>query len=304
MDAALNVHKPAGLTSHDVVDQIRRWAGQRRVGHGGTLDPQATGVLLLGLGAATRLLEYVHALTKTYRAEFTFGLVTSTQDVWGETLEERDAATLTAAQVEAALAGFRGEIEQTPPMVSAVRVDGERLYRRARRGEEVNRPARRIQVEQFDLLDFHRGERPVATARIVCSSGTYVRTLGHDLGQASGCGAAMSALVREAVGPFRLTTAAPLDELLAQLPENSPWLLPPGELAVALPVWPISAEERGRLCFGRAITAANAEAGRLYRAMDAEGRLIAIVRSEAAAEGVRLAPEKVLATPHAATARA
>ena len=152
MDGVLVVDKPAGMTSHDAVDEVRHRLGTRRVGHAGTLDPDATGVLVMGVGRATRLLAYAQAAAKRYRAEVAFGVETTTQDASGEVVARADAGWLSRAEVEAALPAFRGAIEQVPPMVSAVKVGGERLYRKARRGEEVARAPRRVTVHALELV--------------------------------------------------------------------------------------------------------------------------------------------------------
>ena len=304
MDGALNIHKPAGMTSHDVVAITRRLAGTRRIGHGGTLDPNTTGVLVLGLGVGTRLLEYLKPLEKTYRAEVRFGLTTSTQDIWGETVERSDARGLTREAVEEALGRFRGEIEQVPPMVSAVSVGGERLYKLARRGETVERAPRPVTVTELALEDFTSGEEPTSTLLVRCSGGTYIRTLVHDLGQALGCGAAMSGLVRLAVGPFRLEEAAPFDELRAEPDKLNKWLLPVGALVTHLPAVELTEEERLAVGFGRAVPAgADQIPGELVRLLGPGGELLGLARVAEGEGGLILAPKKMLVTSDAAHSR-
>ncbi|MGI9023216.1 MAG: tRNA pseudouridine(55) synthase TruB [Acidimicrobiales bacterium] len=213
------VDKPAGMTSHDVVGRCRRVFGQRQVGHGGTLDPSATGVLLVGLGAATRLLRFVAVLTKSYEAEVVLGVETSTLDADGETVATHDMSGVTVEAVRAATVGLVGEIDQVPPMVSAVRVGGRRLYELAREGAEVERAGRRVVVHRFDVEPGAAtppsgplGPGPsVFRVSVDCSSGTYVRSLAADLGSALGGGAHLRALRRTAVGPFTLARATPLD---------------------------------------------------------------------------------------------
>jgi tRNA pseudouridine55 synthase len=207
----LVVDKPPGMTSHDVVARARRALGERRVGHAGTLDPPATGVLLLGVGRGTRLLRFCEAYDKEYVAEVAFGVTTSTQDAEGEVLEERDATGIGVDAVKKALEGFRGEIEQVPPMVSAIKVGGEPLYRKARRGEEIERAPRRVVVHDLTLESFVPGERARATLRVRCSKGTYVRTLAADLGEALGAGAHVATLRRTRIGPFDVDGAISLD---------------------------------------------------------------------------------------------
>lgn len=212
-DGILVVDKPAGMTSHDVVDAVRAATGRSKVGHTGTLDPDATGVLVVCIGRATRLVRFLQAGAKTYASAVTFGLTTTTQDSSGEIVDERDSSELDRAAVRAALADFRGPIEQVPPMVSAVRVDGERLHEKARRGETVEREPRSVVVERLALEEFTPGRRARARLVVTCSSGTYVRTLAHDLGQQLGVGACLSELRRTANGPFDLDEAHSLEQV-------------------------------------------------------------------------------------------
>jgi tRNA pseudouridine55 synthase len=202
VDGILVVDKPAGMTSHDVIAIVRRQLGERRVGHAGTLDPDATGVLVLGVGRATRLLRFIEIHEKEYEADVTFGVETSTQDASGEMISEADASALTRIDVERAAAAMVGEISQVPPMVSAVKVGGERLYRKARRGEEVEREPRRVVVHALDVESFTPGRRASARLRVRCSRGTYVRTLAHDLGNTLGVGGHVATLRRVRVGGF------------------------------------------------------------------------------------------------------
>jgi tRNA pseudouridine55 synthase len=217
------VDKPAGPTSHDVVAQLRRLYGTRRVGHAGTLDPAATGVLLVGVGRATRLLHFLQALPKRYRAEIAFGTTTTTQDATGDPVATR-LCSFSRGELEAAMASLTGTIEQVPPMVSAVRVGGRRLYEAARRGEEVERAPRPVTVYAFELTSFAApapgGAARAATVEVRCSSGTYVRTLAADLGDRLGCGAHLRSLRRLAVGSLGEAEAVPLAELEAMAPER------------------------------------------------------------------------------------
>lgn len=211
-DGVLVVDKPPGMTSHDVVDEVRRRFRTRRVGHAGTLDPGATGVLVCGLGKATRFLSYAQEAPKRYLAGALFGVTTSTQDGSGRVIEERRVVA-SEGDVAALLPGFTGAVQQIPPMVSAVRHQGERLHVKARRGEEVERTPRRVHVYDFGLLEWRAGERPEATFDVRCSAGTYVRTLVHDLGTQLGCGAHLRWLRRTEAGGFTLADATPLDRI-------------------------------------------------------------------------------------------
>ena len=208
-DGVLIVDKPSGMTSHDVVDAIRKRFHTKRVGHAGTLDPDATGVLILGLGKATRFLSYAQASPKRYRTTAVFGVTTSTQDSSGE-IVEKHPVDISEAGVRAAMSSLTGEIEQIPPMVSAVKVGGERLYRKARRGESVERRARPVTIHEFELLSL-TADPPEAALEVLCSGGTYVRTLVHDLGAKLGCGAHLRELRRTFNGGFTDSEAVPLD---------------------------------------------------------------------------------------------
>ena len=206
------VDKPAGWTSHDVVAKLRKVYGQKRVGHAGTLDPDATGVLLVGLGRVTRLLRFLQETDKEYRGTVVFGVATNTLDAAGEVLDERPRP-VTRAQVEDATGGFLGDIAQVPPMVSAIKIGGRRLHELAREGIEIERPARRVHVARFDIEPLP--ELPfVYRAEIDCSSGTYVRSLAADLGRALGGGAHLRALRRTRVGRFSIEEASPLDAIV------------------------------------------------------------------------------------------
>lgn len=213
------VDKPAGLTSHDVVARVRRLAGTTRVGHAGTLDPMATGVLLVGIGRATRLLGHLALHDKDYVATMRLGVTTSTDDAQGEPITRTSADHLTAADVTAAMTAFTGEIEQRPPAVSAIKVDGVRAYTRARSGEDVVLASRRVTVSRFDATAFAPdAELNVldVDAEVTCSSGTYIRALARDVGATLGVGGHLSALRRTRVGAFDLTTARTLAELEAE----------------------------------------------------------------------------------------
>ncbi len=209
-DGLVVVDKAAGWTSHDVVAKLRKIYGQRRVGHAGTLDPDATGVLLVGIGRVTRLLRFLQEAGKSYRGTVVFGVATDTLDASGAVLE-RAAMEITRAQLEAVACAFTGDIEQVPPMVSALKVGGRRLYELARRGEEVERAARPVRIDALEIEEFEPGPYPEATVRVDCSSGTYVRSLASDLGTAlGGCGH-LAVLRRLAIGSFTLDEARPIE---------------------------------------------------------------------------------------------
>ena len=209
----LVVDKPAGMTSHDVVAVVRRALSTRRVGHTGTLDPDATGVLICCVGDATRLVRFLQDSPKTYEAEMVLGLATTTQDAAGEPVLERDASGVDERTLCSVLSRFHGDIEQVPPMVSALKVDGERLHEKARRGETVEREARPVTVHDLVLEDFTPGERATASFLVTCSPGTYVRTIAHDVGAALEVGGSLTSLRRLANGGFTSDEAVPLAEV-------------------------------------------------------------------------------------------
>jgi tRNA pseudouridine55 synthase len=208
------VDKPAAWTSHDVVAKVRKIYRQRRVGHAGTLDPDATGVLLVGLGRATRLLRFLQETGKGYRATIVFGVSTTTLDASGEVVDRRPMP-IDQADIEATVPVFLGEIEQLPPMVSAVKIGGRRLHELARRGEEIERAPRRVRVDRIDVEAFEPGPYPVATVRVECSSGTYVRSLAADIGSRLGGVAHLGELRRLHIGSFTLDEARTLADIEA-----------------------------------------------------------------------------------------
>jgi tRNA pseudouridine55 synthase len=215
----LVVDKPAGLTSHTAVARARRLVGSRRVGHAGTLDPMATGVLVLGVGRGTRLLHYLVGVDKEYEATVRLGAATTTDDAEGEVVRTADADSITEQDVATAVETFVGEIDQVPSAVSAIKVDGKRAYARVRDGEDVSLAPRRVTVSRFDVIDVRRtGDGVDVDVRVACSSGTYVRALARDLGETLGVGGHLTALRRTSVGCFSLDEATALDDLVAPVP--------------------------------------------------------------------------------------
>lgn len=278
-EGLLLIDKPAGMTSHDVVDRVRRSFATRKVGHAGTLDPMATGLLLLGLGRATRLLRYLSGLDKTYEGTGRLGEETDTLDAEGRGVRTAEVH-VTRAALEAAMAALTGEIEQIPPAYSAVKVGGVTLHRAARRGEVVRTPPRNVRVDAFEATSFDGRDFDF---RVACSSGTYVRSLVADTGRALGCGAHLTRLVRTRVGPFALPEAAPLERPGSPLPL---------EAAVAhLPVLRLDEVEAGAAANGRLLGPAGLAGP--YAVLGPEGRLIAVYRDA----GAGAVPEMVLGPP-------
>ena len=212
MDGFLNLNKPVGLTSHDCVARVRRILRTKKVGHGGTLDPLATGVLPIAIGKATRLLPYLPN-DKAYRAVIRFGISTSTDDLEGEILASPGAPTLQLGAIEQAIPGFIGEITQIPPIYSAIQVNGQRLYKLARAGETVEVPARQVQIQSIDLRHWQPGEYSELTVDIVCGGGTYIRSIARDLGVAVGTVATLANLVRTKSCNLELANSISLADL-------------------------------------------------------------------------------------------
>lgn len=224
LEGVLLVDKPTDHTSHDVVARLRGKLKTRRIGHAGTLDPMATGVLVVLVGKATKVSQYLMSLDKEYTGTIVLGKVTNTQDAEGEMLETRPVPPLSEQELKDAMKTFVGDQYQLPPMFSAIKIDGVPLYKKARQGEEVEREPRFVRVSSFDLLRF---ESPEIDFVLRCSKGTYVRTVAHDLGQKLGCGAHLSKLRRTATGKFAISQCLTMDEIEAlSLPEIEKRLLP------------------------------------------------------------------------------
>jgi tRNA pseudouridine55 synthase len=291
-DGILNLDKPKGKTSFDVVALVRRLSGERRVGHAGTLDPEATGVLPVFLGQGTRLIEYLTDEAKVYRAEIELGIATDTYDATGKMTQRGDISPLTRERIEAAVSSFTGFIDQTPPMYSAVKYKGVPLYRLARAGVEVPRKARKVEITQLKIVDW---QPPVLTLEVKCSRGTYIRSLAHDLGQILECGAHLKNLVRLKSGSFHISDAISIPELEAAFRQGH-WkeLLQPIDAAVLhLPAVTVGEEDEKAVMNGRPLASGIAEGttAKLRRAYSSEGRFIAILRYNV--EGAYWKPEKV-----------
>ena len=269
--------KPADWTSQDVAAKLRGVFHEKRVGHGGTLDPMATGVLPIFVGRATRAAQFLESADKEYIAQLRLGVVTDTQDACGNILSQQ-AASVTREALEAALVRFTGEIEQIPPMYSAVKIGGKKLYELARRGKEVERPARTITVHALEILD---GADDLWTLRVHCSKGTYVRTLCHDIGQMLGCGGCMQTLRRTRAGAFDLTQAITMEQLLAFAREHDPQelLMPVDALFVAHPACIVTLGQAGRIRNGADVTDRSFADG-LCRVYTETGEFLALARCE------------------------
>lgn len=266
----LLVDKPTGMTSHDVVNALRRKLGTRRIGHAGTLDPLASGLLVVGVGPATRFLQFLSLEPKRYSATIRFGLETTTQDAEGEVLARHELPSDLPELVAEAIPAFEGLIEQLPPMYSAVKVAGKSLYRYARAGIDVERQIRKVYVHSFQIDSWHGDS---CQAQIVCSGGTYVRTLAHDLGRAVRVGAHLTQLRRTGAGCFESDSAVELEKASAE------HLITLDRAIAPMPIIPLSASEVDHIRHGRRITIPNEAEGGLFALADSDGRVIGVGRA-------------------------
>lgn len=299
-EGILVLDKPAGITSHDAVNRVRRIMKVRRVGHTGTLDPFATGVLVLCVGRATRVARYFEGLDKAYRAVVKLGVVTETGDGEGAPVESRPVPELSSEEAEALLESFRGTITQRPPAYSAVKVGGQRLYARARRGEEVSAPLREVTIRALRLERLKGDEMSLY---VECSKGTYIRSLAVDIGELAGCGAHCAALRRTKVGPFSVEEASTLEELDGLGEKRAGERLMGLDAALGRFLEPIEVTPEGasHLIHGRPVGPEalskppdDIRPRATYRALDTAGLLIALVEAESSPEGVRWVPSRVL----------
>ncbi len=271
-----NIDKPTGMTSHDVVAKIRRGLKLKKVGHAGTLDPMATGVLIICVGSATRLSEYVMHANKQYRARVHLGVTTDTYDAEGEIQQTCDAGGIQREDVQNALKPFIGDIHQEPPMYSAIKQSGRKLYELARAGQTVERESREVRIESVEITEW---SPPEFTLEVVCSAGTYIRSLAFDLGKALGVGAHLSGLTRTASGAFRIEDAVLLDSLLTS--ENWQAYLTPAR--VGLKDWPTINFDVGQaeaISHGRSVADKAAVGGHLVLAFNDTNDLIGIVQAD------------------------
>jgi tRNA pseudouridine55 synthase len=297
VDGVLNVNKGRGITSFGVVARVKKLTGEPHVGHAGTLDPQASGVLPVLLGQATRLVEYLAEASKTYRAQIELGMATDTYDAEGRVTLQGDISEVTRSQIEIALNAFRGPILQVPPMYSALKHEGRALYSLAREGKVIDRPARSVTIYRLELESW---SPPLLNLEVECSKGTYIRSLAHDLGQALGCGGHLRTLVRQRYGDFDLTQAVTLEEIEAALASGdfSRLLYPPDSVLGKLPALVAGAETTRRLRGGLAIELPGTMASGPMRVYDPEGFLLAVLVPHT--ESGQWRPRKVFHEPNPA----
>ncbi len=295
MDGILNINKALGMTSHDVVARVRKVLRQKRVGHTGTLDPMASGVLPICIGQATRVAEYLSESGKAYQAEITFGVTTDTYDTEGNVLQTTDTSTLTQTRIEEILPAFLGPQMQQPPRYSAIKIQGQPAYQLARAGEEVVLAARPIEILQLKILTWHC---PRLTLSIECTKGTYIRSLAYDLGEKSGYGAYLTALVRTRSGPFLLADSITLEQLATSFEQEevAQYLFPADSALQSYPALHLDTATAQRVLHGNAFSHESTPAQNtvpLARVYAPDGQFIAIVSWDA--ELRQWQPKKVLA---------
>ncbi len=284
----LNVDKPRGITSRAVVDRVQQVTGIAKVGHAGTLDPMASGVLVVALGTCTRLIQFVQQLPKQYRAEFLLGRESNTEDITGTVTELRNPPKPSLERILQAAAALTGRIQQRPPAFSALKVRGKRAYELARQGKPVELRPRQVEVYRLRVVAY---DYPVLELDIECSGGTYVRSLGRDLAEHAGTTAVMSRLVRTGIGNFTLEEATGLDELSTHTWQQ--YLLGPIRAVEHLPAIELSAEESRRIAQGQTVRRPNTPRAVLLAALGPSGNLVAILRSDSAG---RLRPVRNLSS--------
>ena len=277
MNGIINVNKPLGITSHDVVYRLRKMLGIKKIGHTGTLDPDADGVLPMCIGKGTKLAELITGYDKQYLTEMTLGAITTTQDKSGEVLETF-AVNVDEEQIRIAVQKFVGEISQIPPMYSAIKIDGKKLYELAREGKTVERKPRQVTINNIEIKDINLEENTV-TMLVDCSKGTYIRTLCQDIGMSLGCGGYMSELTRTKTGRFSLEDAYTLDEI-AQMVEkgNMSFLTPVEEATPEYPRVTVAEKNAKKICNGIKVRVEGLKLGETYRVFDEKGEFLVIAK--------------------------
>lgn len=279
MDGVININKPAGMTSHDVVSRLRRILNMKKIGHTGTLDPDATGVLPMCVGRGTKLSEMLMSSEKQYRAELTLGISTDTQDSGGTVLSQRQV-NASEREIKEVICGFIGELEQIPPMYSAIKVEGKKLYELAREGKEIEREPRKVTIHNIEIESINL-EKNLVEMTVDCSKGTYIRTLCNDIGEALGCGGHMSSLVRTRSGRFEIENTVTLEEIERRAQESDFGFIIPLEDVLGEYKKVILAEKNAwRVRNGIKTSVAGVCEGETYRIFDEQGNFLALARQE------------------------
>ncbi len=279
MNGIINVNKPLGITSHDVVYRLRKILGIKKIGHTGTLDPDASGVLPMCIGKATKLAEYLTAKDKCYMAQLTLGAFTDTQDASGEIIQSFEV-NVTEEEIKNVIGGFIGEIMQIPPMYSAIKIDGKKLYELAREGKNIKREARCVTINSIEIKNIDL-EKNIVDMLVSCSKGTYIRTLCNDIGKALGCGGYMSALERTKSGKFSIETAFTLEEIEKMVSESKfDFMIPMDEAVSEFKKIVLAERNAKRLKNGIKISVEGLKEGEKYRVFDEQGLFLAIAEQK------------------------
>jgi tRNA pseudouridine55 synthase len=297
MDGILNIHKPSGPTSFSVVARVKRVTGEAKAGHGGTLDPLASGVLPVFLGQATRVAEYLMEYPKTYRAEVEIGVSTDSYDAEGAVISRSEVSDITQAAVKQVLERFKGDIQQTPPAYSALKRQGQPMYKLAREGKNVEIDSRPTSIYRLEIISFHL---PLVTLDVECSKGTYIRSLAHDLGVALGCGAHLKGLIRTSYGPFDIKDAVTLEQLEASVKDGL-WHSLVQPMDTVLSLWGktiLSDEQVESVRQGKGLSLDAGEGTARLRAYDKGSRLVALLSFDS--ENRLWRPQKVFHQPQVA----
>ncbi len=277
MDGVVNINKPSGITSHDVVYRLRRLLGIKKIGHTGTLDPDATGVLPMCVGKGTKLAELLTATDKQYLAEMTLGAITDTQDKSGEVLE-RFSVNVSEEDIINAVKGFIGEIEQIPPMYSAIKINGKKLYELAREGKTAERQPRKVTIKNIEIRKIDL-ENSTVDLLVDCTKGTYIRTLCEDIGRALGCGAYMSGLIRTKSGRFKIEESFTLEQIEKMLEDgDKSFFVPVEDVMSEYPRIVLAEKNAKKITNGVRISVEGLETDATYRVFDESGRFLVIAR--------------------------
>lgn len=279
MDGVININKPAGMTSHDVVSRLRRILNMKKIGHTGTLDPDATGVLPMCVGRGTKLSEMLMSSEKQYRAELTLGISTDTQDSSGTVLSQRQV-NVSEAEIRDAISRFIGELEQIPPMYSAIKVEGKKLYELAREGKEIEREPRKVTIHNIEIENINL-DKNLVEMTVDCSKGTYIRTLCNDIGEALGCGGHMSALTRTKSGRFEIENTVTLEEIEQRAQDGDfGFITPLAEILAEYRKVILAEKNAWRVKNGIKTSVAGVCEGEIYRIFDEQGNFLALARQE------------------------
>ncbi|MGY6528956.1 MAG: tRNA pseudouridine(55) synthase TruB [Cyanobacterium sp.] len=293
----INLHKPKGFSSHDCVARVRRILRTKKVGHGGTLDPLATGVLPIAVGKATRLLQFLPT-TKAYRAKIRFGLTTTTDDLEGEIITQEKCPDLSLENINNFISDFLGNIEQIPPIYSAIKQDGKKMYELARQGKEVNIPSRKVEIFDIKIIHWQGGDFPELDLDITCGAGTYIRAIARDLGQKVGTGATLANLERTLSCNLSINNSVTLEQLEEEKNNNQLTLIAPDLLLETMPLLTLDDHESWRWQQGQKLSYNEDDNDTFYRTYNKEQKFMGISEIKQGLEGLIIKPKVVMTNPN------